>query len=59
MCVVKILQPGWGRSWRVVRLSIVLSAALGGCYVAPATAPGWSAPYSSGVGPRVDGDTGY
>jgi hypothetical protein len=45
------------RSWRVVGLGIVLSAALGGCSVAPA--PGWSAPYSSGVGPKVDGDRGY
>ena len=32
--------------------------ALGGCS-APAPAPGWSAPYSSGVGPKVDGDRGY
>jgi hypothetical protein len=59
MRVIEKLQPESGRSWRVVGLGIVLSAALSGCHVAPASAPGWSAPYSSGVGPKVDGDRGY
>jgi hypothetical protein len=57
MRVINMPQPEGGRSWRVVGLGIVLSAALGGCSVAPAR--GSSAPYSSGVGPKADGDRGY
>jgi hypothetical protein len=34
---------------------VVLSAALGGCHVTPAQAPGWYDPYSSGIGPFVHG----
>jgi hypothetical protein len=36
-------------------LGIVLSAALGGCHVASAQAPGWYDPYASGIGPMVHG----
>jgi len=34
---------------------IVLSAALGGCQLAPTQAPGWYDPYASGIGPMVHG----